>query len=351
MMSIAILFRRPIISLLYGAISEDVMQNAATYFLITAASYPCLAVYNANAAIFRSMGNSRVPMMIALLVNIMNIGGNLIFIFGLRFGVAGAAISTLLSRTAAAVITYIMLVSPTRGSRASRMVTLAGISRARISFPMIRNILNVGIPGALENSMFQFGRLATQRIFTSFGTAAIAGNAVASVINAFSFMPGQAFGFALVTVVGQCIGAGDYNAAKADAAKILKAAWALIFVMNVLIYIFLEPIVSCFSLGSEAHNYAVQFLRVHCISMSIGWVTSFALPSALRAAGDARYVMYVAAISMWVVRVSLAYILVFPLGFGPLGVWLAMGADFACRSILYLTRWRGGKWQTKRVIG
>jgi putative MATE family efflux protein len=335
------------------------MQNAATYFLITAASYPCLAVYNANAAIFRSMGNSRVPMMIALLVNIMNIGGNLIFIFGLHFGVAGAAISTLLSRTAAAVITFIMLVSPSRrstrrGSRAGasrNIVTLAGISRARISFPMIRNILNVGIPGALENSMFQFGRLATQRIFTSFGTAAIAGNAVASVINAFSFMPGQAFSFALVTVVGQCIGAGDYKAAKADTAKIIKAAWALIFGMNVLIYIFLEPIVSCFSLGSEAHNYAVQFLRVHCISMSIGWVMSFALPSALRAAGDARYVMYVAAISMWVVRVSLAYILVFPIGLGPLGVWLAMGADFASRSILYLTRWRGGKWQTKRVIG
>jgi Na+-driven multidrug efflux pump len=113
----------------------------------------------------------------------------------------------------------------------------------------------------------------------------------------------------------------------------------------------MEPIVNCFSLGSEAHGYAVQFLRVHCLSMAIAWVTSFALPNALRAAGDARYVMYVAATSMWVVRVSLAYILVFPLGVGPLGVWLAMGADFLCRGTFYALRWKSGKWQSKRVIG
>jgi putative MATE family efflux protein len=344
-MTVTFTLRRPLISLIYGNIEDNVLAASSTYLMITSFSYPMLALYNSCAALFRSIGNSKVTMRTALLVNIFNIGGNAFFIFGLKMGVAGAALSTLISRTVAAVVLMSMLITNRRDP-----VSLAGILNIKIARPMIRNILNVGIPSGLESSMFQIGRLLTQRIFTTFGTAAMAGNAIAGVINSFSFMPGNAYGMVLLTVVGQCVGAGDYTAVKRNTVKIMKLSYITLFVMNLIIYIFMEPLISLFSLSGEAHDLAKSFLRVHCISMTIGWTMSFCLPNALRAAGDARYVMIAASISMWTVRVSAAYLLSYVFGVGPLGVWLAMGGDFIVRGTCYLVRWLGGKWEKQRVI-
>jgi putative MATE family efflux protein len=345
MMMFGVTLRRPIIRLIYGNIEDKVMSGASLYFLITALSYPFLALYNANAALFRAIGNSKVPMRIALMVNIINIGGNAFLIFVLKIGIAGAAVSTLVSRILAAMVTFLML----NRSRASP-ISLSGFSNFHLIRSMVRNILNVGIPSGLESSMFQIGRLMTQRIFTFFGTTAIAANAIASVINSFSFMPGMAFGMALLTIVGQCVGANDYAAAKKETAKIIKLAYITLFIISILIFVFMESLANLFSLSPEAHDLAKTFLRVHCISMAIGWPMSFALPNALRAAGDARFVMIAAAVSMWTVRVSAAYLLTFLFGLGPLGVWLAMGADFITRGSAYYLRWVRGKWQEKHVI-
>lgn len=344
-MAFSFFLRRPIIRIIYGSVGPEVMEAAALYLMITCLSYPMLAIYNADAALFRAVGNSGITMRIALLVNVMNIAGNAYFIFVLHLGVMGAALSTLICRTTAAVITLILL---HKGH--GRPIFIQGLMKVRFVRPMLRNILNVGIPSGLESSMFQIGRLLTQRILPAFGTAAIAGNAIASVINSFSFMPGTAYGIALLTVVGQCVGAGDYEAAKKQCGRIMKVAYITLVIISGLIYIFMDPLISLFSLSDEAHKYAISFLRVHCITMAVAWPMSFALPNALRAAGDARYVMVVATVSMWTVRVSFAYLLAYVLGFGPLGVWLGMGGDFLCRGAFYLARWKGGKWQEKRVI-
>jgi putative MATE family efflux protein len=344
-MAAGIGFRRPIIRLIYGNIENDVMNAAAVYFLITAMSYPALAVYNANAALFRAVGNSRVSMQIAMLVNVLNIGGNAFLIFGLKLGVTGAALSTLICRTAAAVITTVMLIRNNKSP-----ISLFGLVKIRLIGPMIGNILNVGLPSGVESSMFQIGRLLTQRIFPRFGTGAIAANAIASVINSFSFMPGMAFGIALLTIVGQCVGAKDYSEAKNQTRKIMKLAYITLFAISALIYIFLEPLIALFALSPGAHELARSFLRIHCISMALGWPVSFALPNALRAAGDARFIMIASGISMWIVRVSAAYLFTFVLGMGPIGVWLAMGADFLVRGTSFSLRWAGGRWQEKQVI-
>jgi Na+-driven multidrug efflux pump len=259
--------------------------------------------------------------------------------------VTGAAISTLLSRIAAAAILTGILITNQRGS-----ITLAGILKIKLVRPMIRNILNVGIPSGLESSMFQLGRLLTQRIFTVFGTVAMAANAISSVINSFSFMPGQAFAIALLTVVGQSIGAGDYEGAKRYTAKIMKIACLSIFLMSSTVFLFMDSLVSLFNLSGEAHELAKAFLRIHCVSMMFGWGASFALPNALRAAGDARYCMIVASVSMWAIRVIAAYLLAYPLGAGPVGVWYAMVADWCLRGVCYALRWKSGKWQEKVVI-
>jgi putative MATE family efflux protein len=341
----AFIFRRSIIRIIYGNMDADVMEAASLYMMITCLSYPFLAIYNADAALFRAVGNSKITMRIALLVNALNIGGNAFLIYVLHWGILGAGLSTLISRILAAVITMALLY---RGH--GRPIRLQGISAVRFIRPMLRNILNVGLPSGLESSMFMAGRLLTQRIFPGFGTAAMAGNAVAGVINSFSFMPGSACGMALLTIVGQCVGAGEYGAAKKQCERIMKIAYSITAFLSLLIWIFRGRLISIFNLSPAAGEFASVFLQIHCISMILAWPLSFALPNALRAAGDARYVMWVATISMWTVRVSMAYIFTFTLGLGPLGVWLAMGCDFISRGGFYLGRWLRGHWQEKRVI-
>jgi len=342
---LALLFRRAVINVIYGNLDDDVMKAAMTYFLITALSYPMLAIYNACASLFRSTGNSQVPMRIALFVNILHIATNAFLLFVLHFGVGAVALSTLLDRTVATAIALVMLIRNQRSP-----VSLSGIHRVKLIPSMIRRILNIGIPTGLENSMFQFGRLLTQRIFPYFGTGIIAANAVAGVINSFSLQAGNAFAIAILTVTGQCIGAGDYDAAKKYAVKLVKLTWVSIFVFSGLIFIFRDAMAGFFHLDPDAHNAAKLFLTIHCVSMALAWTFSFALPNALRAAGDAKFVMVAAAISMWVVRVCAAYFLAFVLKIGPAGVWFAMGGDFITRGISFILRWRSGRWQKMRVI-
>jgi len=349
--AVALLFREPVIRIIYGNIDDDVMGAAMTFLFYSALSYPVLALYTACAALFRSAGNSQTPMRVSVLMNILHIGGNIFFLHALDMGVTGVALSTFLSRLAAAAVIFALLVKSTRFP-----IPLSGIMKPSLELSMIRRILNIGVPTGLEHSMFMFGRLLTQRIFPFFGTAIIAANAIASIISSVSFMAGNAFGIALLTVVGQCMGAGDVEAAKREAAKILKLTWAAVFIISGATFIFREFLTGLFNLGPQAHEAAVLFLGVHSITMLVGWVFSFSLPNALRAAGDARYVMIVAAVSMWTVRVTAAYLLSFgipPLGIngiGPLGVWLAMAGDFVVRGACYLYRWKSGRWQKKKVI-
>ena len=348
---IALLFREPVIRIIYGGLEKDVMNAAMTFFFFSALSYPMLALHSASAALFRSMGNSQIPMRVALLMNILNIAGSFVFLFVLDMGVAGAALSMFLSRTIAAGILFTLLL------KSSRLpISLSGIQKVRPAPFMIRRILNIGVPTGLEHSMFMFGRLLTQRIFPYFGTGIIAANAIASVILSFSFMTGTAFGMALLTVVGQYMGAGDVESAKRAAVKILKITWLAVFIMSGLSFIFRDFLIGLFNLSPESRAAANLFLGVHSITMIVGWAFSFTLPNALRAAGDARYVMITASVSMWVVRVTAAYLLSFGIpflgiaGIGPLGVWLAMAGDFAVRGICYIHRWRSGRWQGKKVI-
>jgi putative MATE family efflux protein len=343
-MAVAIPLRRPIIHLFYGSIEPDVMAASLTYFLFTACSYPALALYNANAALLRATKDMRTPMRIALMVNIMNVGGNYLFIFVLKIGVMGAALSTLICRVAAAAVTTAIL------HRSSGAVSLAGLFRVRFLGFMVKDILGVGIPSFFENSMFWIGKLLTQRIFPLFGTGAIAANAITGMINSLAHMTGGAYGMALQAEVGQLIGAGNYPAAKKKTGKIMIRAYRTMFIVAGLIAAFARPLVGLSSLTPASQAIAVQILQIHMIFMATGWPMSFTLPNALRAAGDGKFVMAASALSMWFVRVGCSYLFALGLGLGPLGVWMAMGCDFLSRGAVYLLRWRGGRWQAKRVI-
>jgi putative MATE family efflux protein len=343
--ALSLLFYRSILRVVYGKIDADVMRAAQTYFWITLLSYPFLAVYNAAASLFRSVGNSAVPMQISIMVNLVNFAGNAILIYGFHMGVAGAAIATLVSRAAAAIVLLMLL-----RARAPEAISIAGISRIRLEIPMIRSILHVGIPGALESSSFQIGKILVSRIFTFFGTGAIAANAVAGIFSTYVVMPGQAAALAIITIVGQCVGAGAYDDARYLAAKLLKLTYAGIFILSIGLLIFMDPLTGMFGLSAEAHILAKKYLWVHTVFSPLIWPLSFTLPNALRAAGDVRYSMIVATVSMWTIRVSAAYLLTRTFGFDSMAVWYAMITDWAVRGIFYIIRWKGSRWQNKAVI-
>lgn len=347
LMVVALLLRAPILRLVYGTLDADVMQAAETYLWLSAITYPFIALYNAGAALFRSMGNSRVSMLIALLVNILNIGGNAILIYGLNMGVAGAAISTLISRMIAAVVLIVLLM---RKRGRTLAIHLQGLFRFKLDFSMMSRILKIGVPNGLENSMFHIGKLIVARVISTFGTAAIAGNAIAIVLATFGYLPGAAIGLALLTVTGQCVGAADYAGARRYTTKLMKVAYAAMAAMAVLILIFAKHVVGLFGLSAEASQIAVTCSMIHAASAAVFWPPAFALPNSLRAAGDARFTMVVSMVSMWVFRIGSAYVFAYGFGMGVVGVWVAMAVDWVVRGGIFLMRWRGNKWQNNKVI-
>lgn len=342
----ALIFSKPILSLIYGHIAPDVMANAEIYFLLSAASYPFLALYNAGAAIFRSMGNSKVSMRISILVNLINISGNAILIFGFGWGVAGAGFSSLLSRIVAAIVVIILLTRRGLGMP----VSLVGITRGKISFPLIRSILKIGVPNGLESSMFQIGKLITARLVSTLGTSAIAGNSIALIFSTFSFLPGSAVSLSLITVIGQCIGAKDAGAAKFFTRKLMKIAWVSTGIINLLVPLFAKLTLPLFNLSAEANALALQCIFVFSIAAILFWAPSFALPNALRAAGDVRYTMLVSMFTMWIFRVGLSYLFVLVFHTGAIGIWYAMSVDWLVRAILFSRRWKSEKWKDKKII-
>ena len=346
LMTAALLFRQHILSLIFGRVEADVMSSALVYFLRTAAAYRFMGIYNAGAALFRAMGNSKVSMFCSLIITLINIAVNAIFIFGFQFGAAGAGIGTLVSRIAAAVIIMALLNHP------DHLVRVDGLLRFQLNGGMIKRILFIGIPNGLENGMFQAGKLMVLNLITTFGTSAVAANAIANSVAGVVNVPGMALGLAIITVVGRCMGAGATDQAVAYTKRLVGACYLFMLVMSTGMFFLADFLVSLFNLSPEAVGMAAQVLRICAVGNVIFWPMSFTLPNSLRAAGDAVFTMMVSLCSMFACRVALSYVLAcsWGLNLGLAGVWLAMVADWIVRAFLFLLRyWRGG-WKKIKVI-
>ena len=344
-MALTLVFHRLILSLVYGNLDADVMGNAVRYFRLYAFSLPFFAVYTAAGSLFRAAGNSRLPMFAAMLMNVVNISANAIFIFGLKLGVTGAALGTVLCRITGGIFLFLLLIKSKNSN-----INPHFAPKTTLEPVMIKRILRIGIPGAIENSLFQFGKIFLARVVSGFGTASIAANAISGAVASFIYMPGTGFCMAILTVAGQCIGAKDYEGAKFWTFKLMKTTYIALISLNLMIFFCMDLWLGVFDLSPETIVLTKQFLTLHCISSSIGWPLSFALPNALRAAGDAKFVMVTAVCTMWLVRISSSYIFAYILDFKALSVWMGMALDFFSRGTIFTVRWLHGKWQTKEVI-
>ena len=337
-------FKKPLLRLIFGSVEADVMRASETYFFYTAISFPFIAAYDSAASIFRAQENTKGPMLISMISNAMNIVGNAIMIWIFHMGVAGAAISTLVSRIFCAVVVLIQL----RKDR--QPIVVRDYLKIRPDWAMIRRILGIGIPSGVENSMFQLGKILVLSLVSTFGTYAIAANAVGNVIAGFQLMAGMAASLAMVTVVSRCVGAGDYEQAKYYTIKVLTMAYICIIVTVLFTFAVLPLVMKAYGLSYEAQSAAEKILMLHGIAASTIWPVAFTLPCTFRAAGDVKYSMIVSICTMWICRIVFSYVLGKYMGMGVFGVWVAMIMDQFVRGVLFIRRYLSGRWIGKKVI-
>ena len=314
-----------ILNQVFGHITAEVKGHADIYLLIVTASIPFIALYNGGAAIFRAMGNSQVSMRVSLLMNAINVTGNAILVFGLRIGTAGVAIPTLISRMVAAIVITALLCNQTRILHIERTLKI------RFDGRMIRKILAIGVPNGLENSMFQLGKILVLSLVSTFGTYAIAANAVS-------------------TVISQCVGANDYEQVRYYLKKLLAIIYVAMVGTVALIFLALPLILKAYNLSDQTAAAATNIIHFHGISAMIIWPLSFALPAAYRAAGDAKACMYTSIVSMWIFRIGFSYLVGKYMGLGVFGVWVAMVIDWVVRAICFIIRYFNGKWKHGAIV-
>lgn len=333
-----------ILTKVFGKIDADVMDFSRRYMLIVMAAIPFISIYNSGAAVLRTMGNSSLSLKISTVMNLINIAGNAILVYGFKMGVEGVAIPTLVSRAAAAIIVFIIL-------RNQKMVLhIPKKIRFSLDFKMIKKLLLIGVPSGVENSMFQLGKILLLSLVSTFGTIEITANAVANTIAAFEILPGTAMGLAMVTVISRCVGAGDYEQVKYYTKKLMKFAYVWMIVLNVIIMVLLPAITKIYKLSDATAMATIKILVLHGVCCCLIWPLSFTLPNVLRAANDVKYTMIVGVCSMWLCRILAGIILGKYVGLKALGTWIAMIMDWCVRSVFFVARYMNGKWKNRKLI-
>lgn len=342
-MVVLYLIKPLILNYLFGNITPEVKHDADTYFMIVVPSIPFLALYNAGAAIFRVMGNSRLPMVIMFFMNLVNIIGNAIGVFMLRAGVAGIAIPTLVSRAGAAILVIAM------ARRVKNELPLSPLHSLRPHWNSIRSILKIAVPYGLENGLFYLGRLMILTIVSAFGTAAIAANSAGGTLVPFQVLPAQSIGLGLTVIISKCVGAGDYRQARYYAKKVVGIAILACFFTCAIILALLPVILDIYNMSDSATQMTSQIVWTHGLLCVIIWPLGNLVPVIFRAANDAKYPMVVSITVMFIVRIGLAYVLCFIFNMGMFGTWIAMYCDWAVKAILHVNHYLRGKWTTYRT--
>lgn len=337
-MVLGLCFQKPLLRLVFGQIEPEVMENAEKYFLLSVLSYPFLALFNAGAAFFRAGGNSRFPMKVSVISNLINVGGNAVLIYGLQLGVVGAAAATLASRAFCAAVVLIFLRRP------RQPIVVDHYLQIRPDLPLIWKILAIGIPSGVENGMFQFGKLAIQSTVSTMGTAAIAAQAMTNIMEMVNGIFGVGVGICLMTLVGQAIGAGRREEARYYVVKCTGIGMVGILISCLLVLAITRPVLYLAGMEPESAAMCWEMVIAITIAKPLLWAFSFIPAYGMRAAGDVKFSMITSTVTMWCMRVALCIFLVKTYHMGPMAVWYGMFADWALRGVIFSLRFFSGRW-------
>ena len=293
----------------------------------------------------RSMGKTNVTMYLSVVSNGINVVGNIIGVFILHAGVAGVAYPSFIARAfSAVVITWLCF---------NRKNTI-WLERKHIFFwdrPMVHRILRIAIPNGVENGLFQLAKVALSSITALFGTVQIAANGVAQSFWSMAALMGTAMGLAFVTVVGQCMGAGDKEAAEYYMRKLLRLTFVTSVLWNGLIMAVAPLVLKRYALSAETSELVVLLIAIHNLFNAVCYPLSGALSNGLRAVGDVKFTMYVSLLSTIVGRVLFSVIFAIWMNMGVIGVAFAMCLDWAVRAVIFWLQFVKGSWKKFNVIG
>jgi len=336
--------REKFITALYGNLEKELLSGCLTYFIFIFGYFPFLGIYNVIYAMYLSLGNTKITLKVSIIMNCTNILLNAVFIYHFNMGVAGAGLATFISWVEGATILLVL-------QRIQKNpLSLHSLHRIKIDTRMCRRIASISIPNAIENSMFNIGKILVQRIISTLGISAIASAAVLFNIGSIITIPGVGLSLASTTVIGRCVGAGKKDQARYYSYKLQKVGMVSMFITILFTYPFLHQIIGFYHLTEEASALTYHIIATTLLIFPLAWPSSFTIPNFIRAAGDAKFTMYVSVASMLIVRVGGAYLLSTVFHFGLMGVWLGMYSDWVCRTIFFVTRLRGNKWLEKSVI-
>ena len=343
---ICLVFQKPLLRLIFGSVEAEVMRASEIYFFYTALSFPFIAAYDSAASIFRAQDNTRGPMTISMISNVMNIAGNAIMIWVFHMGVAGAALSTLISRIFCAVVVLIQL----RKEKEGQEIVVRDYFKIRPNWSMIKRILGIGIPSGVENSMFQLGKLAIQSTVSTLGTAAIAAQAMTNILENLNGIAAIGVGVGLMTIVGQCLGAGRKDEAVYYIKKLCVIAEIVVLTSCLIVFALTKPVTILGGMEKESADMCSHMVMWITIMKPLVWTMAFVPGYGLRAAGDVKFSMITSCCTMWACRFCLCVFLIRVMGFGPMGVWIGMFADWTVRSIIFTWRFHSRKWLQHKVI-
>lgn len=326
-----------LLRLIFGSVEAAVMQNARSYFMITALSYPFLALFSAGAAFYRASGNAKFPTKVSVLSNIINVTGNALFLYGFHWGVAGAALATLFARVFSMVAVFYCLRKP------KQTIVVRDYLKIRPDMPLIVKIMAIGIPTGIENGMFQFGKLAIASTVSTMGTLAISAQAMTDIIELVNGIFSNSVGIGLMTVVGQCIGARRTQEARYYIVKLMRVAWIGVLVSCLLVLAITKPVTWISGMEPAAADLCFQMVTAMTIVKPLIWVGAFGLPYGFRAAGDVRVPMMISVCSMWFFRVGICVLLVRVFQFGLAAVWIGIFVDWIVRATIFSVRFVRGK--------
>ncbi|MDQ0058087.1 putative MATE family efflux protein [Paenibacillus harenae] len=339
-----IALHNPLLRLLFGSASAEVLDSAKVYLIGSGISFLGLAIVQAVCGALRGVGKSRASLALSLIMNLLYVLLNIVFITMLHMGVMGMTIAINIARFAGAAcaIYYLFKMDETMHLRIRDMF--------HVPLTMLRKMMSIGLPFAAEQMFFNGGKLLTQVFIVSLGTYAIATNAIASVLTGVLQIPAAALSLTIVTVVGQCIGRGNIEDARKFVRSFLWIASFLLVLTGIILMPFYHLLVGLFDPPGEIVDDIFWVLLLTAIVQVPLWAMSFILPSALRAAGDSRFTSISSMLSMWLFRVILGYLLGITAGWGIMGVWIAMNGEWGVRGAIFLWRFRGKKWYEHKLI-
>lgn len=343
-MMFALVFNEALLRLMFGKVDPEVMDACVTYLRISAYSYPALAVYNAGAALYRSLGKTGLTMNISIIANIINVVGNVIGVFYLNAGVAGVAYPSLISRAfSAVVISWFCF-------RGSNPVRYAWRWICSWNGRLLGAMMGIAVPNGIENGIFQLIKVALSSIVALFGTYQIAANGIAQSIWSLAALIGTSMGPVFITVIGQCMGAGDPEQAEWYFKKLLKQTIVLSVLWNGLILAATPLILRGYEVTAETGRLVLWLVLIHNLFNSLAFPFSGPLSNGLRGAGDVRFTMYVSVGSTILGRLVFSVVLGIWLGLGVIGIALAMCLDWVIRAVVFWWRFKRGTWKQFRLV-